>query len=93
MANNMLTLFEITNGWMGESYCRSYVWAEDEAAAFALFETMYPGDESNSMTIQPLFRADAAPFCTKLSDSGWEMPRDITQERGVLSVNFPRQTA
>jgi hypothetical protein len=64
---------------MGENYSRSYAWAADADAAFALFEAMYPDEDA--ITIRPLFRADAAPFCTKLSDTGWEIPRDIMQDR------------
>ena len=40
----MMKLFEITNGWMGESYVRVYVIAESEAQALALAREKYKAE-------------------------------------------------
>lgn len=66
----MITLYEIQTGWIGEAYERAYVWAESEQQARELFEATEP--EHPARHVIPLFQADAKPFITKLSDSGWE---------------------
>lgn len=75
-----MNLYEVTNGWTGESYVRCYVWAEDEAAALELagqsFRQHRQAKEHPSvyedLQIEKLFSADDPPFATAVSDSGWE---------------------
>jgi hypothetical protein len=63
----MNTLWECTNGFIGESYVRCYVWAPDEQTALS----MLPGPKE-ILKARKLFSADAAPFRTQWSDEGWE---------------------
>jgi hypothetical protein len=79
-------LFEVTNGYLGESYVRVYVWAADEATALLLAKETYQARDSDSnfqYTQKPatywenlkcvrLFSAGDTPFCTLPDDSGWE---------------------
>jgi hypothetical protein len=63
-----MTLFEATTGRVGESYERCYVWAASEADARDVYRARHGGLGS---AIRELFRSDAAPFCTGLTDHGW----------------------
>ena len=77
-------LFEVTNGYIGESYVRVYVWAADEASARALAETSYRTEDEQrlpynrygekcwtDLKCQKLMSSDDMPFATVPSDSGW----------------------
>ncbi len=80
-----MTLFEITNDYVGMTYVRVYAWAETEAQALDMaqqaFRTQHlsPG-YSRNLTIKALFNADDLPFVTSPSDTGWE----ISTEEGDL---------
>lgn len=71
-----MNLYEVYNGWTGESYVRVYVWAHDEnearTLAAAAFEKHKAGT-SEYMHVTHCFSSDAAPFATVPSDSGWSM--------------------
>lgn len=77
-AERKLTLYEVTNGYIGESYVRVYVWAISEAQALELaqqsFKSAHPNnrsDYSEDLTAKLLFKSDSAPFATRPSDDGW----------------------
>lgn len=63
---NALTLFELCNGMVGESYYRSYVWCATQPEAILAFEKLYPGQKISS--IRPMFSAAAKPFITRVAD-------------------------
>lgn len=63
-----MTLYEITDGRTGESYCRAYAWAADAGEALRLYEAANPGERAVTMT--PLLLDRAPPFCTRLDDCG-----------------------
>jgi len=74
-------LYEVTNGWMGESYIRCYVWAENEILARELaIQAFQKRSEyaSNPLfaeisSIFRLFSASDPSFVTKVSDSGFNL--------------------
>ncbi len=74
-----MNLYEVENGWIGESYVRCYVWAPDEATALMLataaYQSHWQGKDdpayAQNLRITRLFSADAAPFSTVPSGSGW----------------------
>jgi hypothetical protein len=71
-----MNLYEITNGYVGESYVRVYVWAKDDEQAYGLAEERfgkagYP--EEAPLSLKVLFSQDAQPFCTIPSDEGFVM--------------------
>jgi hypothetical protein len=70
-----MILFEITTDRIGESYERAYAWASCEGEARALFwaKHTFPPWRTINITVQPLFSSEEKPFCTDLSDSGFEM--------------------
>jgi len=68
-----MKLFEVTNGAVGCSYVRVYVWANDRAEGMALAERAFgQGALSISLLFDPA--ADARPFVTKPDDEGWTGP-------------------
>jgi hypothetical protein len=74
-----MTLFVLVTGGIGESYERCYVWAHDRAHAFQLAwpicQAKYHDiteEEVRALEIHALFDASAAPFCSPLSDSGFD---------------------
>lgn len=77
----MMHFYEISNGWTGESYVRVYAWAESEEQALNMAKEKLKAaagkayDESyyERLNIQHWFSADAAPFCSEVSDEGFEM--------------------
>lgn len=78
-----MTLFEITNNYVGESYVRVYAWAETEAQALDMARQRFRTDHvspgySRNLTIKALFNADDAPFVTSPSDTGWEISPEET---------------
>lgn len=64
-----MTLYQILDGRIGESYVRCYVWAHTESDARSLFAIRHP--HSTLSRCVALFSSDAVPFCTDLSDHGW----------------------
>ena len=69
-----MNLYEITNGYVGESYVRVYVWAEDEEQAFSLAEPKFDEkgyETSTPLSIKFLFAQDEKPFSTIPSDDGF----------------------
>lgn len=74
-------LYEATNGWMGESYTRCYVWAENEILARELAiqafqkRSEYASNPlfSEISSIFRLFSASDPSFVTKVSDSGFNL--------------------
>ena len=65
----LMKLFEIRNGSCGESYVRSYVWAENETHAAEMFAEVHP--EELKFSVDLLFDSESGPFVTFLSDSGF----------------------
>jgi hypothetical protein len=74
-------LWEVENGYMGESYMRCYAWAATEEEALRLAREQFQqapqgrsdGEEYwSDLSARCLFPADAKPFVTKPSGSGWE---------------------
>lgn len=77
-----MKLYEATNGWLGGSYTRAYVWAHDEAEALELARQRFKADENplfkpevrkswNNVQLELLFEDTGEPFCTEVSDEGW----------------------
>jgi len=70
-----MNLYEVRNGYMGESYVRVYVWCEgiDVAREMAskIDEKWQAADE---LEVEFLFSEHSVPFITLPSDSGWFMP-------------------
>jgi hypothetical protein len=64
-----MKLFELTNGYTGESYVRCYAWAADEAHARILYELRHGAEPRE---VRELFDWEMREFITDLSDSGWE---------------------
>ena len=71
-------LFEIRTGNMGNSYERSYVWADDETHARRLFASRHPN--ATAEEIEPLFSSTSDPFCSGLSDDGFLPNRPNVQD-------------
>jgi hypothetical protein len=70
----MKSLYEITNGWMGESYVRAYAWADSEADALELCAAKHIGKKvGNKFEIVKLFDSDSDPFCTAFHDAAFTM--------------------
>lgn len=65
-----MKLFEITNGMIGESYVRCYVWAK--SCSDALEAAKLEMGSERKLQCLLLFEDTAPGFCTKKSDSGWE---------------------
>lgn len=73
----MMSLYEVQNGWMGESHVRVYVWAasEPEARSPALesFRKVRASDDyARAVNVRRLFGADDPPFATSPSDAGFD---------------------
>ena len=64
-----MSLFEITTGYMGESFERCYVWAESKERAIEMFRAKFPNREPK--LCDRLLSFDDAEFITKLDDSGF----------------------
>ncbi|RIK41617.1 MAG: hypothetical protein DCC55_11410 [Chloroflexi bacterium] len=71
-------LYEITNGYVGESYLRVYAWAESEEQALEMarqrlqVEDGYPAQYAENLRIELLFDAQEPPFVTDPSSTGFE---------------------
>lgn len=81
----MKTLYEVRNGWMGESHVRTYVWVDSEkdAEAFAVQAFEIECDNVGRVgtervayclvrDVLSLFRETDAAFATTPSDYGWD---------------------
>ena len=77
-----MTLYEVTNGYQGESSVRVYVWCADKRTALAMAEKFlrterghldYPEAYYSDLYANRLLHDRSVPFATKASDSGWEM--------------------
>lgn len=66
-----MKLYEVTNGWTGESYVRVYVWAPDDTAAAEMAREAFGPGKASSLCVMELFSADSPPFVTQPSDCGW----------------------
>lgn len=78
-----MKLYEVRNGFTGESYVRVYVWAPDEQMAREMASEAFrkesdkrssPYSESywTNLEVEELFSASRLRFVTKPSDAGWE---------------------
>jgi hypothetical protein len=78
----MKTLYEITTGYLGESYERCYVWANSVDGAMLMFRQAYgpggtkvgtlnPKTPREVQTIIRLFSEDDEDFITKITDDGF----------------------
>lgn len=71
-----MNLYEAVNGAVGESYVRSYVWAESVSQARTLATQAYAGYAPPlQLSLRLLFTDKGSPFATHPSDHGWEAPR------------------
>lgn len=64
-----MKLYEATNGMIGCSYVRCYVWANNKEEARQMATELF--SEPRKVKIEFLFKNDSPPFCTKPSDEGW----------------------
>ena len=71
----MKRLFEIVTDHIGESYVRSYAWADSPEDAERLFRESFPALEV--MRVEPLFWQHAGTFVTNPSDSGWQVSKEL----------------
>lgn len=81
----MNKLYVVVNKYIGESYIRVYVWCEDVETALRMAHdafkkeaderkyAKYDSDYYTDLEAKELFAADAAPFVTLPSDSGFDM--------------------
>jgi hypothetical protein len=77
-----MSLYVVTNGFVGETYVRVYVWAPDEVAAVSLAREAFKKkaeaenyDKSywSYLRCLKVFSNTDVPFCTLPSDSGFHM--------------------
>lgn len=77
--NTLMTLYEVTNGYLGQSYIRVYVWCEDETTAIDMARESFKSDDGydetyyNKLRCVKLFSGDSKPFSTLPSGDGWEV--------------------
>lgn len=78
LSGTAMQLYEVTNGMVGCSYTRVYVWEVNCLMAkrralhvFQLAGQMLATDQDR-MRVTMLFDMEAEPFCTKPSSEGWE---------------------
>jgi hypothetical protein len=70
----MKSLYELTNGYVGESYVRCYAWAISVEQAVRLCEQVN-GADKGPYKARELFNEEDYVFCTPLNDGGW--PEDF----------------
>ena len=82
----MNSLYEVTNGWTGESHFCCYVWASSPYQAYGLGELSYqekaakdnyPPEFWKNLTVRLLFTLQARPFATEPSGSGWHARGEV----------------
>ena len=78
-----MKLFEIVTTLVGESYVRSYAWAESVEDAERMFRDS--DDFAPGFTIVECLSGDEPPFITALSDDGSALHR-----RGMCSADEAR---
>jgi hypothetical protein len=70
-----MTLYEVLNGYIGESYVRCYVWAETPDRALELANEQhrkkYKVDLPERCIVNSLFSSESAEFATEFDDAGW----------------------
>jgi len=69
-----MNLYEITNGYTGESYVRVYAWASSEKRALELAKESFGIAnrlKTKDLEIKLLFSASYPEFCTRPSDDGF----------------------
>ena len=75
-----MQLFEAVNGYIGESFVRLYIWAENDAQAQHLAEVAFQREGERlrqgpeyweHVRLSMLFDGTASPFATAPSDYGW----------------------
>lgn len=69
-----MSLYEITNGYVGTSYVRVYAWAPSEERALELAKESFGADDrlkSKALEVKLLFSASYPEFCTRPSDDGF----------------------
>lgn len=82
-----MNLYEVTNGYVGNSYVRAYAWAENEEQALELAREKFRAERDSheyngkhtyktnywkNLTCRFLFSDDAEPFATTPDDNdGW----------------------
>lgn len=69
-----MNLYELGNGWTGQSYVRVYAWAPDEKTA----REMAGKQECEGQPFVPiycdkLFSREDSSFCTRPSGDGWSV--------------------
>lgn len=86
-----MKLFEATNGYMGESYIRVYIWCENQFQARNLARAAFERHALANPVVKPkvryfstievteLFDALVSPFVTAPSDSGFDFDGAITE--------------
>lgn len=89
-----MNLFEVTNGWFGESYTRVYVWCKTKgqaiemaSSAFKEYAMSRPHNKYNELfwskdrlEAEYLFSDDSLPFASEPSDCTIELPYLIMRE-------------
>lgn len=70
-----MTLYEATNGGIGESYLRCYVWSIDRETAVQLATVKFNecDERKHTIVLKELMYDHSIGFVTDVSDSGWEM--------------------
>ena len=68
-----MNLYEVTNSYVGESYVRVYVWAESEIHALSMAREKFKKAKMSTdrLEINILFSGDSKPFCSDVSDTGF----------------------
>lgn len=67
----MKALYEVRNGYMGESYVRAYVWCDSVEQAKQMALALGDKWDEGDLQVELLFTEDRAQFITLPSDSGW----------------------
>ena len=75
-----MQLYEATNGYIGESYVRLYVWAKSQERATELAREKFKNGK-DQIVLELLFSSDTSEFCTDVSDNGWERNLEYERER------------
>lgn len=81
-----MIFFEATNGRVGESYVRRYVWAKDSERAKELV-----GSDQGPWIIKPLFHDATHEFVTEVSDCGWQVFHEGHSMLPISPAQDPRR--
>lgn len=96
-----MNLYEVRNGYIGESYVRVYIWCRSEAEAVEMARSQFAAERtyldepeySERLTAHLLFSSDAAPFVTEPSDSGLDMPEHNRGGYARMGIWYPNECA